>query len=129
LFGNKSTKEGESMRRSMGQALGLALLMAASAQAQTSGLVPSTANDTGPGFFGFMPKLFGAKPTVPDPNNFPIPNRTLPGFTYTDAFSPTGHSPIGQLNHAVTNIPTYNPLMPLNYLSAFHYRPAQPVHR
>jgi hypothetical protein len=54
---------------------------------------------------------------------------TLPGFTYSDAFQPKGRTPIGKLNHAVTNIPTYNPLMPQSYLNAFHYRPAQPIQR
>jgi hypothetical protein len=111
----------------MGWAIGLALVMGAAAQAQTPRLTPSTANDTGPGFFGFIPRLFSSKTPAPDPNNFPVPNRTLSGFTYTDAFSPTGRSPIGQLNHAVTDIPTYSPLKPMSYLNAFHYRPPQPI--
>ncbi len=113
------------MRKSMWLALGLALLLGASAQAQST--TTTTSSSSGPGFFGFMPNLFGAKPAAPDPNNFPVPNRTLAAFTASGVLPAKLHAPIGKPVHAVTNIPTYSPLMPQSYLNAFHYRPAQPL--
>ena len=115
------------MRKSMGLALGLALLLGASARAQSTSTIPTASTESGPGFFGFMPKLFGTTPAGTDPASFTIPNQTLPGFSVLGLFPAKSHSPIGSLTHAVTNIPTYSPLMPQSYLNAFHYRPPAPL--
>ncbi len=108
------------MRGIMGLALGLALLVTASAQAQSR---------RGHGFFGFDPNLFGSKPTGPDPSTFTIPTSTTNNKFTLMGLLPKINAPIGKPTYAVTTLPTYSPLGSMDYLKAFHYRPAQPLGR
>jgi hypothetical protein len=94
---------------------GLLLLVGASAKAQ----------DSGPGFFGFDPKLITGPNVTRGQNHFPIPNRTLTQTTFdaVGAFISKFKAPFGEPTYPTTTLPTYSPLMPQSYLKAFHYLP------
>jgi hypothetical protein len=104
------------MRKSTWLALGLVFALGTAAKAQS-----------GPGFFGFLPDLFGGKDFNADKTKPPIPVQVRNSNPRLIDFLPKLNLSLRKQQPVIMTLPDASQINQEEYLTAFHYTPPKRV--